>query len=117
MKRVLIVDDAAFIRLALKKVLEENGYEVVGEAENGAVAVLMYERLRPDIVTMDITMPDTDGVQALKEIRAIDPNANVIMITAMGQQTHVKEAIMHGAKGFIVKPWKEEIVVRALQKL
>jgi two-component system chemotaxis response regulator CheY len=117
MKSVLIVDDAAFMRLALKTVLEKNGFEVVGEAENGVEAVKMYNQLKPDIVTMDITMPDMGGVEALIAIRGINSDATVVMITAMGQQTHVKEAVLNGAKGFIVKPWKEETVLEVLTKV
>ena len=117
MKRVLIVDDAAFMRLALRTMLEPNGFEVVGEAENGEVAITMYNQLKPDIVTMDITMPDMDGVEALKAIRAIDSRAKVVIITALGQQSRVKEAVILGAAGFIVKPCKEETVLEVLNKI
>lgn len=117
MKRVLVVDDAAFMRISLKNILEKAGYEVVGEAENGAVAIKKYKELSPDIVTMDITMPEMDGVQALKEIKKEDANAKVIMISAMGQESYVKDAVLAGAKGFIIKPWKEETVLSALAKL
>lgn len=117
MKRVLIVDDAAFMRISLRNILEKAGYEVVGEAENGAIAIKKYKELSPDIVTMDITMPEMDGVQALKEIRKMDANSNVIMISAMGQESYVKDAVLSGAKGFIIKPWKEETVISALSKL
>jgi two-component system chemotaxis response regulator CheY len=113
----MIVDDAAFMRLSLQTILEKNGFEVIGEAENGAVAIKKYNELKPDIVTMDITMPEMDGVTALKEIRALDCNAKVVMITAMGQENYVKEAVMLGAKGFIVKPWKEDYVIQTLRKL
>jgi len=117
MKKVLIVDDAAFMRAAIKTILERNGFEVVGEAENGAIGVRKYQELRPDIVTMDITMPEMTGLEALKHIRSFDPDAKVIMITAMGQEHLVKEAILSGAKSFIVKPFKEEHVVQTLKKL
>jgi two-component system chemotaxis response regulator CheY len=117
MKKVLIVDDAAFMRAAIKTILERNGFEVVGEAENGAIGVRKYQKLRPDIVTMDITMPEMTGLEALKHIRSFDPDAKVIMITAMGQEHLVKEAILSGAKSFIVKPFKEEHVVQTLKKL
>lgn len=117
MKRVLIVDDAAFMRLSLKTILEKNGFEVVDEAENGSVAVKKYKELRPDIVTMDITMPEKDGIQALKEIRQFDSNSKIVMISAMGQESHVREAVMSGAKGFIVKPFDEDYVVQTLKKL
>ncbi len=117
MKTVLVVDDAAFMRVTIKNMLEKNGFSVVGEAENGQVAVSKYHELNPDIVTMDITMPEMDGLSALKAIMQIDGQATVIMMTAMGQQGMVKEAVMSGAKGFIVKPFKEETVVAALAKL
>ena len=117
MKKVLIVDDAVFMRIALKTMLEKNGFQVVGEAENGSVAVRKYKELKPDIVTMDITMPEMDGVQALKEIRSLDPNSKVVMISALGQESYVREAVMLGAKGFVVKPYKEDYVVQTLNKL
>lgn len=117
MKRVLIVDDAVFMRLALKMMLEKNGFEVVGEAENGAVAVKKYQQLSPDLVTMDITMPEVDGIESLKRIRAIDKNAKVVMVSAMGQESLIREAVMAGAKNFIVKPLKEETVIKTLSKI
>lgn len=117
MKKVLIVDDAAFMRISIRKMLEKNGYEICGEAENGVVAVQKYAELKPDIVTLDITMPEKSGLDALKEILAIDSNANVLMVSAMGQESMVKDAIISGAKGFIVKPFKEETIVNALSKL
>lgn len=114
MKKVLIVDDAAFMRMSLKLMLERNGYEVVGEAENGLIGLKKYSELRPDIVTMDITMPVMDGIQALKAIREIDPSANIVVISAIGQEPYVKEAILSGARGFILKPFKEEHVIKTL---
>lgn len=105
------------MRAAIKTILERNGFEVVGEAENGAIGVRKYQELRPDIVTMDITMPEMTGLEALKHIRSFDPDAKVIMISAMGQEHLVKEAILSGAKSFIVKPFKEEHVVQTLKKL
>jgi len=117
LKRVLIVDDAAFMRMSLKTLLERNGFQVVGEAENGVVAVRKYKELKPDIVTMDITMPEMDGVQALKEIRQLDSASKVVMITALGQESYVREAVMLGAKGFIVKPFTEDYVINTLSKL
>lgn len=116
MKKVLVVDDAAFMRLTLKTMLEKNGFEVVGEAENGCKAIQMYKMLNPEIVTMDITMPDMDGVEALTEIIKFDSKANVIMLSAMGQESKIREAVIHGAKGFIVKPFKEEYLLKALSK-
>ena len=116
MPSVLIADDAAFMRMMLKNVLTEAGYEVVGEAENGAVAVSKYRELKPDLTTMDITMPEMDGLAALKEIRAGDPAARVVMCSAMGQQSMVIESIQAGAKDFIVKPFQPDRVLEAVQK-
>ena len=117
MVRVLIVDDAAFMRLSMKMMMEKNGYEVVGEAENGAEAIIKYNELKPDIVTMDITMPIMDGLQALSQIMRLDSKAKVIMITAMGQETMVKEAVISGAKGFIIKPFKEIDVIQTINQI
>lgn len=116
-KKVLIVDDAAFMRMMIKDILTKNGYEVVGEAENGDVAVKLYEELKPDVVTMDITMPEKDGISALKEIKAKDPDAKIIMCSAMGQQAMVMESIQAGAKDFIVKPFQKDRVLQALEKV
>ena len=117
MATVLIVDDAAFMRISIKNMLTKNGYEVIGEAENGAIGVDMYKDLKPDIVTMDITMPEMSGLEALKEITKADPQAKVVMVSAMGQEAMVREAIVSGAKGFIVKPFKEDGIIAALKKL
>lgn len=114
--RVLVVDDAAFMRVSIKNTLTKNGFEVVGEAENGKVAITKYQELSPDVVTLDITMPELDGLGALKEIMKIDPNAVVIMVSAMGQESMVRDAVMSGAKGFIVKPFKEEAIIAAINK-
>lgn len=116
MINVMIVDDAAFMRMMLKDILTKNGYNVCCEAENGAIAVQKYKELKPDITTLDITMPELDGLGALKQIRATDPNAKVIMCSAMGQQAMVIEAIQNGAKDFIVKPFQADRVVDALKK-
>jgi len=115
-KRILITDDAMFMRVTLKNILSANGYEVVGEAQNGAESVELYKRLKPDLVTMDITMPEMDGIAALKEIRKSDPEARVVMCTAMGQKNLVVEAIQAGAKDFIVKPFQPERVLEAVTK-
>ena len=117
MKEVLIVDDAAFMRASIKMMLEKNGFKVVGEAENGLKGVEKYKELMPDVVTMDITMPVMDGIEALKAIIEFDPNAKVVMLTAMGQEPMVMDAVMSGAKSFIVKPFKEEVVVQTLNKI
>jgi len=114
--KILIVDDAAFMRMMIKDVLTKNGYEIVGEAENGQEAVEKYEELKPDLVTMDITMPEMDGVTALKEIKAKDADANIIMCSAMGQQAMVIDAIQAGARDFIVKPFQADRVIEAIQK-
>lgn len=114
--KVLIVDDAAFMRMMIKDILEKNGFEVVGEASNGLIAVDMYKKENPDIVTMDITMPDMDGIEAVKQIRAFDPAAKIIMCSAMGQQSMVMDAIKAGAKDFIVKPFQADRVLEAIKK-
>ena len=116
-KNILICDDAAFMRMMIKDILSKNGYNVIGEAENGAVAVDKYNELKPDLVLMDITMPEMDGIQALKKIRANDGNACVIMCSAMGQQAMVIESIQAGAKDFIVKPFQADRVIEAVKKV
>ena len=116
-KSILICDDAAFMRMMIKDILTKNGYEIAAEAENGAIAVEKYTEAKPDLVLMDITMPDMDGIQALKKIKEIDANANVIMCSAMGQQAMVIEAIQSGAKDFIVKPFQAERVLEAVKKV
>ena len=116
MPSVLIADDAAFMRMMIKNILTEAGYEVVGEAENGVVAVSKYRELKPDLTTMDITMPEMDGLAALREIRGQDPQARVVMCSAMGQQSMVIESIQAGARDFIVKPFQPERVLEAIQK-
>ena len=116
MPSVLIADDAAFMRMMIKNILTDAGYEIVGEAENGAVAVAKYRELKPDLTTMDITMPEMDGLAALKEIRGQDPSARVVMCSAMGQQSMVIESIQAGARDFIVKPFQPERVLEAIQK-
>lgn len=116
-KRILITDDALFMRVTLKNILTQNGFEVVGEAENGAQSVKLFKELQPDLVTMDITMPEMDGISALKEIKALDPSAKVVMCSAMGQKGMVIEAIQAGAKDFIVKPFQPDRVVEAVNKL
>lgn len=116
-KNILIVDDAAFMRMMIKDILTKNGYNVVGEAENGAKAFEKYNELKPDLVLMDITMPEVDGIAALKKIRGADPNALVIMCSAMGQQAMVIESIQAGAKDFIVKPFQPDRVLEAVKKV
>jgi len=117
MKKLLIVDDAAFMRLTIRTMLQKYEIEVIGEAVNGAIGVEMYKQLHPDVVTMDITMPEMSGIEALKAIKAFDPQAKVIMVSAMGQEGMVKEAIISGAKTFIVKPFKEEFFYQTICKV
>lgn len=114
--KVLIVDDAAFMRMMIKDILSKNGYEIVGEAQDGKEAVEKYKELQPDLVTMDITMPEMDGITALKEIKEINPDATIIMCSAMGQQAMVIDAIQAGATDFIVKPFQADRVLEAIQK-
>ncbi|MEE8372751.1 MAG: response regulator [Dehalococcoidia bacterium] len=116
MAKIMVVDDAAFMRMKCVKLLTENGYEVV-EAETGAQAVEKYQSSKPDAVLLDITMPDMDGLTALKELRKIDPGARVAMVTAMGQQSIVMEALKSGASDFVVKPFDAERVLNAVGKL
>ena len=116
-KNILICDDAAFMRMMIKDILTKNGYNVVGEAENGAKAVEKYAELKPDLVLMDITMPEMDGIQALKKIKESDGGASVIMCSAMGQQAMVIESIQSGAKDFIVKPFQADRVLEAVRKV
>ena len=114
---VLVVDDAAFMRMLLKKILVEHGFYVVGEADNGADAVERYEALKPFLVTMDITMPGMNGLEAVRQIIAKDPRAHIIMVSAMGQQAMVVDAVRAGAKDFIVKPFDPERVAAALERV
>ena len=116
MARVLIADDAAFMRMMIKNILTQSGHEVVGEAANGDEAVARYAELKPDVMTMDITMPEKDGISALKEIIASDPGAKVVMCSALGQESKVLESIKLGAKDFVVKPFQAERVLSAIDK-
>ena len=116
-KNILICDDAAFMRMMIKDILSKNGYNVAGEAENGAKAVEKYNELKPDLVLMDIMMPEMDGIQALKAIKSGNPDAAVIMCSAMGQQAMVIESIQAGAKDFIVKPFQADRVLEAVKKV
>lgn len=120
MARVLIVDDALFMRKMLSDILKKEGIEVCGEAENGKEAVEKYQQLKPDLVTMDIVMPkmeEIDGVAAVKEITKIDPQAKIIMVSAMGQHSLVVEAIQAGAKDFITKPFQPSRVIEAIKRI
>jgi len=115
-KTILLVDDAAFMRMMLKDILTKNGYSVAGEAENGVKAIEKYKELQPDLTILDITMPEMDGIQAARGIKAADSNARIIMCSAMGQQAMVIEAIQAGAKDFIVKPFQPDRVLEAVKK-
>ena len=116
-KNILICDDAAFMRMMIKDILTKNGYNIAGEAENGLKAIEKYKETSPDLVLMDITMPEMDGIQALKEIKKLDPSALVIMCSAMGQQAMVIESIQAGARDFIVKPFQADRVIEAVKKV
>lgn len=116
MARILVVDDAAFMRMKFAKILSAQGHDVA-EASTGLEAVESYKAARPDAVLLDITMPDMDGLEALKEIQKVDPTARVAMVTAMGQQGIVMEALKSGAKDFVVKPADAERVLAAVEKL
>ena len=115
MAKILVVDDAEFLRVRITKMLTGNGHEVM-EADNGAKAVAKYRENRPDAVLMDVTMPEMDGLAALKEIRSGDPNARVVMLTALGQESVVLEAITSGARDFVVKPFEPDRVLAALKR-
>lgn len=116
-KKILIVDDSAFIRTALRDILTDNGYEVAGEAENGGQAIAKFKELLPDLVTMDVVMAGETGLEALKEIINLDRRANVLMVTAMGKQAMVIEALQAGAKGFLIKPFESKAVVAEIKRI
>jgi len=117
MARVLIADDASFMRQMIREIIEPEGYEVVGEATNGIEAVEQYEELSPDLVTMDIVMPKRSGIDAVKGILAKHPDARIVMCSALGQETLVMEALQAGARDFIVKPFKPDNVLATLKKI
>jgi two-component system, chemotaxis family, chemotaxis protein CheY len=116
MARVLVVDDAAFMRKMVSDALAKGGHEVVGEAGNGVEAIARFQELKPDLMTLDITMPEKDGLTALAEIVAADPSARVVMCSALGQESKVLEAIKLGAKDFVVKPFQPDRVIEAVGK-
>jgi two-component system chemotaxis response regulator CheY len=117
MKKVLIADDAQFMRLSLRKILEKNGFEVIAEAADGIEAISKFRTANPDIITMDLTMPEMNGIEAIKQIKKLKKDANIIVISAMGSMSCVYDAVAAGACGFIVKPFKEEDVVKSLSRL
>ena len=116
-KKIMLVDDAAFMRMMIKDTLSKNGYSNILEANNGQVAVTTYAAEHPDLVIMDITLPVMDGLEALKEIRSTDPNANIIMCSAMGQEAMVVDALKQGAKDFIVKPFKADRIMKTVKSI
>lgn len=116
-KKVLVVDDAMFMRMMLKDILTANGYDIAGEAGNGIEAVSMYKKFKPDVVLMDITMPEMDGIRSVKEIIKADSGAKIVMCSAMGQQAMVVQSIQSGALDFVVKPFQPEKVVDAINKV
>jgi two-component system, chemotaxis family, chemotaxis protein CheY len=116
MAKILVVDDAAFMRMMIKDILTKGGYQIIGEAANGIEAVEQYRKLKPDLVTMDITMPEMEGIEALRLIKQMDPKARVIMCSAMGQQLMVVQSIQAGAKDFIVKPFQPDRVLESIKK-
>ena len=117
MAKVLIVDDAAFMRMTIRQMLEKGGHETIGEAENGVEAVKKFIELKPDVVLLDITMPEMNGVEALKRIKELDSKARVIICSAMGQQAMVANAIQYGAKDFIVKPFEQDRLIASVDKV
>lgn len=117
MKKVLIVDDASVVRLMIKKALKEGDFEIVGEAVNGIDALTKYKELRPDIVTMDITMPEADGIQATKDIIAFDENAKVVIMSGIEQKEMLWQAIKAGAASYIVKPFENDRVISTLNEV
>lgn len=117
MKKILIVDDAAYMRMMLKEILVDHGYTVAGEASNGAEAVEKFRELKPDMVTMDITMPEMDGIEAVKKIRSFAPEAIIVMCSAMGQQNLVMKSLEAGAKDFVVKPFEPERIIQTLESI
>ena len=117
MAGILIVDDAAFMRLTIKRMVEAHGYSVVGEAGNGLEAVKKFAEKKPDVVILDITMPEMSGIEALKRIKILNPDARIVICSALGQQEMLAEAIECGAQDFIVKPFEEERLIAALEKV
>jgi two-component system chemotaxis response regulator CheY len=116
MAKIMVVDDAAFMRVNLKNIIEKDGHTIIAEAEDGSEAIKKYKDKNPDLVTMDVTMPDVDGIEALKKIIEYDNDATIIMCSAMGQKAMVIESIEAGARDFIVKPFNEERVLKVLNK-
>lgn len=117
MANILVADDARFMRMMIKKILEGDGHKIIGEASNGEEAISLYAKLRPDLMTMDIVMPNPNGIESVRKIREFDPHAKIIMITALGQEAMVLEALKSGAADFIIKPFKPGKVIEAVDKV
>lgn len=117
MKKILVVDDTEFMRLTIRRILEEAGYNVIAEAENGAIAIEQFKLHQPDLILMDITMPVMNGLEALKQIKTIDPNSTIVIVSALGQEMIVREAIASGAKSFIVKPFQAERLIELIERI
>ena len=117
MYKMMIVDDASFMQASIKLMIEKHGFQVIAEAVNGLDAIGKYKESKPDLVTMDITMPEMSGIESLKKIREMDPKANIVMVSAMGQEALIREAVVSGASSFIVKPFKEDKLVEVLQQV
>ena len=116
MSTILISDDAKFMRMMLRRILEQEGHKIVGEASNGEEAINLYAKLRPELVTMDIVMPDPNGIECVRRIRQFDPHAKIVMVTALGQEAMVLEALKAGASEFVIKPFKSGKVILAVDK-
>jgi len=117
MPRIMIVDDASFMRLSIRRMLEKYDFDIVAEAVDGLDAIEKYKAHKPDLITMDVTMPNMTGLEALKEIKKLDKDVKIVMVTAMGQETLIREAVISGANSFIVKPFKEEKLVEVLSTI
>ncbi|WP_274362795.1 response regulator [Paenibacillus thermotolerans] len=117
MARIMVVDDAAFMRLIMKNIVTQYGHEVVAEAADGKIALKLYKQYKPDLVTMDVTMPEMDGIEALKEIMSFDKEANIVMCSSGGQQIKVYDAFRVGAKDYILKPFQEDRVLEAINRI
>lgn len=116
MARIMLVDDTAFVRKGLRRIFEEYGYEIVAEATNGKEALQLYKQHKPDVVTLDITMPEMDGISTLKELKKLDLKAKVVMCTTFGRKDKIIEAIQSGASDYIIKPYQKERVLEAIEK-
>ncbi|MDQ7095660.1 response regulator [Desulfosporosinus sp. PR] len=115
--RILVVDDSLFMRKIIRVVVEKAGHQVIGEASNGQEAICQYKDLKPELVIMDITMPIVSGLESLKEILRLNPDANVLMCSAMGQEAYIKESIKNGAKGFVIKPINEMLLLEEIERI